>query len=105
VQHLHEVAYDYVSRGRVEVAANPAATKTQQPDQLSRIKTTQSVMPTERATFFNNIGHEPPRQPKSLAAAIPLITDAKADDRRGGSGPEADIIVDVRTKDERRYFA
>jgi hypothetical protein len=57
VQHLHEVAYDYVSRGRVEVAANPAATKTQQPDQLSRIKTTQSVMPTERATFFNNIGH------------------------------------------------
>jgi hypothetical protein len=55
VQHLHEVAYDYVSRGRVEVAANPAATKTQQPDQLSRIKTTQSVMPTERATFFNNI--------------------------------------------------
>jgi hypothetical protein len=70
VQHLHEVAYDYVSRGRVEVAANPAATKTQQPDQLSRIKTTQSVMPTERATFFNNIGHEPPR--RSLAAVTGL---------------------------------
>jgi hypothetical protein len=35
------------------------------------------------------MGQEPPRQPKSLAAAIPLITDAKADDWRGGSGPTA----------------
>ena len=33
------------------------------------------------------LGHHPPRQPKSLAAALPLITDAKADDWRGGSGP------------------
>ena len=37
------------------------------------------------------MGHQPPRQPKSLAAAIPLITDAKVHDWRGGSGPIGDI--------------
>jgi hypothetical protein len=36
------------------------------------------------------MGHEPPRQLKSLATDIPLITDAKADDWRGGSGPQPD---------------
>jgi len=83
VQHLHEVAYDYVSRGRVEVAANPAATKTQQPDQLSRIKTTQSVMPTERATFFNNIGQKLPRDQATGAAALPPKAAATIADRGG----------------------
>jgi len=39
------------------------------------------------------MGHEPPRHPKSLAATVPLITDAKADDWRGGSEP---ILPKVR---------
>ena len=55
---MPEVAYDYVSRVRVEVAANPAATKPQQPAQLSRIKTTQKHNASRTSYFFNNIGQE-----------------------------------------------
>jgi hypothetical protein len=36
------------------------------------------------------MGHQPPRQPKSLAAAIPLTTDAKVDVWRGRFGPGTD---------------
>jgi hypothetical protein len=52
-----------------------------------RTGASEKIRSTPQKTFFNSIGHLPPRQSKRLAAAIPLITDAKADDWRGGSGP------------------
>jgi hypothetical protein len=73
---LPEVAYDYVSRVRVEVAANSAATKPN-----SRLP--QSTTPTERATFFNNIGHQLPRRLLVRAAAMTPTPDTKADDWGG----------------------
>jgi len=56
---LPEVAYDYVSRVRVKVAANPAATKTQQPTQVGRIKTTQKHNANRTSYFINSIDQQP----------------------------------------------
>jgi hypothetical protein len=41
-------------------------------------------MPTERATFFNNIGHEPPRRP--FAAMTGLHPIPAAPSRAWGGG-------------------
>jgi hypothetical protein len=93
---LPEVAHDYVSRVRVEVAANPAATKTQQPAQVGRIKTTQKHNANRTSYFINSIGHEPPRRFVAVVAAVPLITDSPVIRRWGASPPDSDWIAALR---------
>jgi len=68
-QHLPEVAYDYASLVRVEVAANPAATKPNSRLSSAGSKRPKSTMPTEDQLFQQ---HRPfaPSHPRVRAAAI-----------------------------------
>jgi hypothetical protein len=52
---LPEVAYNYVSRSRVELAANPAATKPNSRLSSAGSKRLKSTRPNRTSYFFNSI--------------------------------------------------
>jgi hypothetical protein len=56
MHRLPEIAHQCASSVRVEVAANQAASKSNAPAHLSRIKTTQQHNANRKTYFLNSIG-------------------------------------------------